>query len=163
MNKNIAIMQLEVKVHTFQAQLWPFSKFKFNRKSDRVNLVTPASPTECRVSYWCKCLLYTQCPGDTVQTIERLTRLGNSNVLRLPIIFSENTSNTENVMQGKLIAVAYTLRTYWNQFSLGGIFHWFFLCVRRIPCHVRLRHPSCVYITAQRQYTAVQKMRTPLK
>jgi len=25
------------------------------------------------------------------------------------------------VMQGKLIAVAYTLRTYWNQFSLGGI------------------------------------------
>ena len=28
---------------------------------------------------------------------------------------------------------------------------------------VRLRHPSCVYITAQRQYTAVQKMRTPLK
>ena len=24
-------------------------------------------------------------------------------------------------MQGKLIAVAYTLRTYWNQFSLGGI------------------------------------------
>jgi len=29
--------------------------------------------------------------------------------------------------------------------------------------HVRLRHPSCVYITAQSQYTAVQKMRTPLK
>ena len=29
--------------------------------------------------------------------------------------------------------------------------------------HVRLGHPSCVYITAQRQYTAVQKMRTPLK
>ena len=27
----------------------------------------------------------------------------------------------KNVMQGKLIAVAYTLRTYWNQFSLGGI------------------------------------------
>ena len=25
-------------------------------------------------------------------------------------------------MQGKLIAVAYTLRTYWNQFFLGGIF-----------------------------------------
>ena len=25
------------------------------------------------------------------------------------------------IMQGKLIAVAYTLRTYWNQFSLGGI------------------------------------------
>ena len=29
--------------------------------------------------------------------------------------------------------------------------------------HVRLGHPSCFYITAQRQYTAVQKMRTPLK
>ena len=27
----------------------------------------------------------------------------------------------KNVMQGKLIAVAYTLRTYWNQFTLGGI------------------------------------------
>ena len=25
------------------------------------------------------------------------------------------------IMQGKLIAVAYTLRTYWNQFSLDGI------------------------------------------
>ena len=25
------------------------------------------------------------------------------------------------LMQGKLIPVAYTLRTYWNQFSLGGI------------------------------------------
>ena len=23
-------------------------------------------------------------------------------------------------MQGKLIAIVYTLRTYWNQFSLGG-------------------------------------------
>ena len=27
----------------------------------------------------------------------------------------------EVLMQGKLIAIAYTLRTYWNQFSLGGI------------------------------------------
>ena len=25
------------------------------------------------------------------------------------------------LMQGKLIAVAYTLRTYWNQFSVGGL------------------------------------------
>ena len=25
------------------------------------------------------------------------------------------------LMQGMFIAVAYTLRTYWNQFSLGGI------------------------------------------
>ena len=29
--------------------------------------------------------------------------------------------------------------------------------------HVRLRHPSCVYISAQRQYTAVLKMCTLLK
>ena len=29
--------------------------------------------------------------------------------------------------------------------------------------HVRLRHPSCVYISAQRQYTAVVKMCTLLK
>ena len=28
---------------------------------------------------------------------------------------------SKGVMQGKLIAVVYTLRTYWNQFSLGGI------------------------------------------
>ena len=26
----------------------------------------------------------------------------------------------KGIMQGKVIAVAYTLRTYWNQFSLGG-------------------------------------------
>ena len=29
---------------------------------------------------------------------------------------------TKVIMQGKLIAVAYTLGTYWNQFSLCGIF-----------------------------------------
>ena len=28
---------------------------------------------------------------------------------------------SKSVMQGKLIGVAYTLRTYRNQFSLGGI------------------------------------------
>jgi len=33
---------------------WSFSKSKFNLKSDRVNLVAPASPIEC--------------PGDTIQT-----------------------------------------------------------------------------------------------
>ena len=27
----------------------------------------------------------------------------------------------KGVMHGKLIAVVYTPRTYWNQFSLGGI------------------------------------------
>ena len=30
-------------------------------------------------------------------------------------------STVKIVMQGKLIAVGYTLRIYWNQFSLGGI------------------------------------------
>ena len=28
---------------------------------------------------------------------------------------------TKIIIQGKLIAVAYTLRTYWNQFFLDGI------------------------------------------
>ena len=40
--------------------LWPFGKSKFNLKSDRVNLVAPASPTMSA--------LFTQWPGDTVQT-----------------------------------------------------------------------------------------------
>ena len=35
---------------------WPFSKSKFNLKSDRINVAAPASP------------IITQCPGDTVQT-----------------------------------------------------------------------------------------------
>ena len=58
---------------------WPFSKSKFNLKSDRVNLVAPASPIEC--------LLYLP----NVRAIqyklgpERLTWFGNSNVLRLPL------------------------------------------------------------------------------
>ena len=41
------------------------------------------------------------------------------------------------------------------------IFHWFFYV--KDGSHVRLRHPSCVYISAQRQYTAVLKMCTLLK
>jgi len=59
---------------------WPFSKSKFNLKSDRVNLVAQAGPIEC--------LLYLT----NVRAIqyklgpERLTRLGNSNVLRLLVI-----------------------------------------------------------------------------
>ena len=62
-----------------QTHLWPFSKSKFNVKSDRVNLVAPASPI--------KCLLYLP-NGRTKQYKlgpEKLTRLGNSNVLRLPV------------------------------------------------------------------------------
>ena len=35
---------------------------------------------------------------------------------------SNNNMWNKVLMQGKLIVVAYTLRTYWNQFSLGGIF-----------------------------------------
>ena len=38
------------------------------------------------------------------------------------------------------------------------IFHLFFYV--KDGSHVRLWHPSCVYITAQREYTAVQKMCT---
>ena len=60
--------------------LWPFSKSKFNIKSDRVNLVEPASPIEC--------LLHL--PNDRAIQYklgpEKLTRLGNSNVLRLPVL-----------------------------------------------------------------------------
>ena len=40
---------------------WPFSKSKFNPKSDRVNFFAPASPIEVSA-------LFTQCPGDKVQT-----------------------------------------------------------------------------------------------
>ena len=63
-----------------QTHLWPFSKSKFNIKSDRVNLVASASPIEC--------LLYLP----NVRAIqyklgpERLTQLGNSNVLRVLFI-----------------------------------------------------------------------------
>jgi len=32
-----------------------------------------------------------------------------------------NFDQIKVLMQGKLISVAYTLRTYWNQFFLGGI------------------------------------------
>ena len=49
---------LEVESYTHP---WPFSKSKFNLKSDRVNLVAPA------MSYLVSAL-FTRCPGDTVQT-----------------------------------------------------------------------------------------------
>ena len=57
----------------------PLVKIKFNLKSARVNLAAPASPIEC--------LLYLP----NVRAIqyklgpERLTRIGNSNALRLPV------------------------------------------------------------------------------
>ena len=58
--------------------LWPFSKSKFNLKSDRVNFVAPASPFECPL-YLRNIRAVQYKPGP-----ERLTRHGNSNVLRLP-------------------------------------------------------------------------------
>ena len=74
----LGIKQLENNGYT---NLWPFSKSKFNLKSNRVNLVAPASPIEC--------LLYL--PIDTVHKPgpERLIWLKNSNVLRLPVDKSE--------------------------------------------------------------------------
>ena len=36
--------------------------------------------------------------------------------IKIPIL-----ARTKVIMQGKLIAVVYTLRTYWNQFSLGSV------------------------------------------
>jgi len=108
-----------------------------------------------------------------------------------------NSIRSKVIIQGKLFAVTYTLHTYWNQFSLGGIckqenMHQCLFNIRggqkhliliiliihiivsydqnislvfyvKDRSHVRLWHLSCVYITAQRQYTAVQKMRTALK
>ena len=59
--------------------LWPFSKSKFNLKSDRVNLVAPASPIKCLLHLPnVRAIQYKLGP-------EKLTQLGNSNVLRLPV------------------------------------------------------------------------------
>jgi len=57
------------------------SKSKFNLKSDRVNLVAPASPIEC-LPYLpnVRAIQYKLGP-------ERLTKLGNSNVLRLLVFW----------------------------------------------------------------------------
>jgi len=61
------------------APLWPFSKSKLNLKSDRVNLVAPPSPIEGLLYLpHVRAIQYKLGP-------ERLTRLGNSNVLRLPV------------------------------------------------------------------------------
>ena len=59
----------------------------------------------------------------------------------------------KNVMQGKFIAVAYIL-----------IIHIIVSYDQNISLIVYLKmYPMCLHITAQWQYTAVQKMRTPLK
>ena len=82
-------------------------------------------------------------------------------------------------MQGKLIAVVYALRTYslfaefvnkngWISVLLVSlIIHIIVSYDQNISSiffvtygsHVRLQHPACVYITTQRQYTAVQKIK----
>ena len=54
-----------------------FSKSKFNLKSDRVNLVAPASPIELYLPN-VRAIQYKLGP-------KRLTRLGNSNVLLLAV------------------------------------------------------------------------------
>ena len=60
--------------------LCPFSKSKFNLESNRVNLVSPASSIECLLYLLnVRAIQYKLRP-------ERLTRLGNSNVLPLPVI-----------------------------------------------------------------------------
>ena len=59
--------------------LWPFSKSKLNLKSDRVNLLAPAGPIECLLYFPnVRAIQYKLGP-------ERLTRLGISNPLRLPV------------------------------------------------------------------------------
>ena len=64
---------------SFFTHLWPFNKSKFNLMSGRVNLVALASPIEC-MPYLpnVRAIQFKLGP-------ERLTQLGNSNVLRLPV------------------------------------------------------------------------------
>ena len=77
--KNWRISRLKLLTIGQCTLLWPFSKSKFNLKSDCVNLVTPASPIECLLYLtYVRAIQYKLGP-------ERLTRLGNLNVLRLPV------------------------------------------------------------------------------
>ena len=47
---------------------------------------------------------------------------GNSgSVLQITTVHTKSLVEGKVIMQGNLIAAAYTLRTYWNQFSPGGI------------------------------------------
>ena len=66
-------------IYPSATHLWPFSRSEFNLMSDRVNLVATGSPIEC--------LLYLL-NFRAIQYklgVEMLTRLWNSNVLRLPV------------------------------------------------------------------------------
>ena len=80
---------------------WPFSKSKFNLKSDCVNLLAPASSIECLLhlpNVWA--IQYHLGP-------ERLTRLGNSNEIRLPVLFNNyfcpNKINYKKLRTGDVI------------------------------------------------------------
>ena len=66
---------------------WPFSKSKFNLKSDRVNIVAPASPIEC---------LFYLTNVRPIQYKLGPERLGNSNVLQLLVIHLFATVWLEN-------------------------------------------------------------------
>ena len=73
-------------------------------------------------------------------------------------IETSHQSPRKVLMEGKLIAVAYTLRTYWNQFSLGGslifIIHVIISCDLEYfidffsanGFHVRLWLSSCILL-----------------
>ena len=107
-------------------QLWPFSKSKLNLKSDCVNLLALSSPIEC--------LLYLP----NVRAIqyklgpERLTRLGNSNVPRLPVYVSSRfrSSNLKSIgfwsrNNGHCTSCHYFLSIYftWTDW-MGAWFSW---------------------------------------
>ena len=70
------------KFYAILTHLWPFSKSKFNLKSDCVYLVAPASPIDgLRYLHNVQSIQYKLGP-------ERLTWYRNSNVLRLPVFYT---------------------------------------------------------------------------
>ena len=52
---------------------------------------------------------------------QKLPAWTTNSIVHKILIFGRAFIIVMGVMQGKLIAVMYTLRTHWNQFSLGGI------------------------------------------
>ena len=104
--------QYRIVVSSNDTHLWPFSKGKFSLKCDSVNLVAPASPNEC--------LLYLP----NVQSIqyklgpERLTRIGNSNVLRLPVM------ETFILSEGERYRVTHKEWEFRDDFTNYSAFSW---------------------------------------
>ena len=77
----LQVLPFENLLNWSYTHLWHFSKSQFNLKSDRVNLVTPAySPIECLLD------LPNVLAIQYKLGLERLTRHGNSNVIRLPVL-----------------------------------------------------------------------------